>query len=75
MELSSYSDHGLLSDDDEEIIQYLETPLFFRRVSVRSDLFNTLRDDEFLKRFRLSKQSAMFLLDKIIHNIPDKHNR
>jgi hypothetical protein len=68
-------DNDLLSDDDEEIVQYLETPYFNPRPFIESDLFNTLRDDEFLKRFRLSKRSATILLNKITHNLPNTCNR
>ncbi|XP_045500757.1 putative nuclease HARBI1 [Colias croceus] len=71
----AYNDNDLLSDDDELIVQYLETPFFSRRVYNGSDLYSTLRDDEFLKRFRLSKRSATFLLEKIIHNFPNTFNR
>ncbi|CAG9786645.1 unnamed protein product [Diatraea saccharalis] len=74
MDLFSKIDHDLLSDDDEEIVQYLDTPFFSRRVFVENDLFGTLRDDEFVKRFRLSKQSAVFLLDKMVHKFPNDFN-
>jgi hypothetical protein len=70
-----YDDNDLLSDDDEEIVQYSTTPYFNPRAFIESDLFNTLRDDEFFKRFRLSKRSATILLSKITHNLPNTCNR
>ncbi|KAH9642798.1 hypothetical protein HF086_012292 [Spodoptera exigua] len=56
--LVAYNDNDLFSDDDELIVQYLETPFFSRRVYNGSDSYSTLRDDEFLKRFRLSGDYA-----------------
>lgn len=52
------------SDDDEEIIDYIIRPTV-RQVFIRSDLFNTLSEDKFIRRFRLSKATTLILLEQI----------
>lgn len=54
----------LYSDDDEEIIEYISRPIV-RQVFPRSDLFNTLSEDKFKRRFRLNKATTLILLHQI----------
>lgn len=63
------------SDDDEEIIEFLNTPYFSRRVTKRTDLFSSYRDDEFIKRFRLTKNTTTMLLYKIEPQLKSETNR
>lgn len=67
-------DGDLFSDDDEEIIEYISTDFFNRRVEVRKDYLNSLRDKDFQRRFRLSKRLVLIVLDKIKHKLEYKHN-
>ncbi|CAG9123022.1 unnamed protein product [Plutella xylostella] len=67
-------DDLLLSDDDEEIIQYIGTNFYDRRVAERSDHFNSQRDKDFHRRFRLKKESVLFLLNKIEHKLQYTHH-
>lgn len=74
MDTDSTSEDSL-SDEDELLIQHLDSPFYSRKVNERSDLLNTLRDDEFIKRFRLSKETAIYLLQKICHELGTSSNR
>lgn len=51
-------------DDDEEIVEYLNRPIV-RQIFPRTDLFNSLSDEKFIRRFRLSKATSLLLLTLI----------
>ncbi|XP_036328401.1 putative nuclease HARBI1 [Rhagoletis pomonella] len=53
------------SDDDEEIIDYVNSDFYNRSTAERSDHYNDLREKAFHRRFRLQKESVIFLLDKL----------
>lgn len=56
------------SDSDDSLFELAELVAFPRQAKVireRPDHFQTWRDDEFLQRFRLSKNTVKFLLDVI----------
>lgn len=64
---------GVLSDDEDflelvDLIQnrHLRRPKSFQN---RSNHFEKWTDDEFLKRFRLSKNGVQFVLHQIMHLI------
>lgn len=59
----------LISDDDEEIVEYLSTNFFNRRVETRQDHFTSMRDNDFHRRFRLQKPVVLHLLEKIKHKL------
>jgi len=52
------------SDSDIEFIDNLRTPKA-RKIALRISFLETLEDNEFLKRFRVSKETFAFLLNKI----------
>ncbi|KAH9642289.1 hypothetical protein HF086_009653 [Spodoptera exigua] len=52
----------LYSDDDEEIIEYINRP---RELFERADLFGMYSDDKFFRRFRLTKETTTILLQQI----------
>ncbi|XP_047988510.1 putative nuclease HARBI1 [Leguminivora glycinivorella] len=68
-QINMINDLLLFSDDDEEIIEYISTDFYDRRIAERTDYFNTHRDKEFHRRFRLEKHSVAFLLNKIKHRL------
>lgn len=51
----------LYSDDDEKIIEYIDRP---RELFERADLFGMYSDHKFF-RFRLTKETTIFLLQQI----------
>lgn len=55
------------SDDDEEIIEFISRPRI-RDVNLRTNLFESLNDSKFVRRFRLTKETTLLLL----HQIEDK---
>lgn len=55
----------LFSDDDEEIIEYSSSRIIVRQVMERSNLFDSLPEDKFVRRFRLTKRSTSLLLQQI----------
>lgn len=69
-------DDFLSSDDDLEIVEYIDSDFFNRRVGERIDHFNLQRDKAFHRRFRLEKENVLYLLNKIEHKlIQPTHNR
>lgn len=54
----------LFSDDDEELIEYISRPIV-RQIFPRSDLYNTLSEEKFKRRFRLNKATTLILLHQI----------
>lgn len=55
----------LYSDDDEDILEYLARPIQERQLFPRSDLFESLSEDKFVRRFRLGKATTLMLLQQI----------
>lgn len=52
------------SDSDNEIIDSIRIPKP-RKFQNRPDFLNSLDEDEFIKRFRIGKNSFQFILGKI----------
>lgn len=66
------------SDSDDSLFELAELVAFPRQAKVireRPDHFQTWRDDEFLQRFRLSKNTVKFLLDVIETKIASPTDR
>ena len=55
----------MFSDDDEEIVEYLSRIVSTRQVCERTNLFQSLSDDKFVRRFRLTKETFLILLQEI----------
>lgn len=54
------------SDDDEEIVEFLLNSNFCNReVHERTNFYSTMRDSDFQRRFRLTKQSVEVLVQLI----------
>ncbi|CAG4929181.1 unnamed protein product [Colias eurytheme] len=63
------------SDDDEEIIEFIARPITARQLFPRSDLFNTLSDEKFVRRFRLTKATTIILLERIEQSLKYRIDR
>lgn len=53
------------SDDDKEIFEYISRATTIRQVFPHTDLFNIPPENEFMRRFRLSKATTLILLQQI----------
>lgn len=60
-------------DDDEEVEEVLDLRIP-RKVYVREDYFNSFEDNDFFKRFRLTKETVLQLLIQIEANLEYYHN-
>lgn len=66
------------SMDAIETVNLLSSSNVFRRPRIyreRVDLFTKYDDKDFVQRFRLTKASVLYLLDKIEHNLEYFDNR
>lgn len=64
------SDVEFSSDDDEEVIHFMQRQQRRPRViKERRNYFDELDDIEFSTRFRLSKQSVLQVLERIEHQL------
>lgn len=62
------NDDNYEGDSDDSLFELAELVAFPRQAKVirdRPDHFQTWRDDEFLQRFRLTKNTVKFILDVI----------
>lgn len=59
----------LFDDDDEELLLYMNRPRSLRYIAERTNLFETLPDKTFVRRFRLTKQTVSLLLQEIQHHL------
>lgn len=57
----------LLTDDEDDLINFVEAPRRDRQFRDRPDHFNLWNDQEFVTRFRISKRSVENLLEQIGH--------
>jgi hypothetical protein len=75
---SEYSVEMFSSDSDDEeminIVEHLARPRKVPRVQMRKDHFNYWDDEEFYRRFRLSKETIVLLLDQITDAIKHPTN-
>lgn len=55
----------LLNDEDEDIVEFIEEQRRPYIVHERYDAFNELDDVDFVRRFRLSKNTVLFILEQI----------
>lgn len=55
----------LLNDEDEDIVEFIEEQRRPYIVNERYDAFNELDDVDFVRRFRLSKNTVLFILEQI----------
>ncbi|KOB68358.1 Uncharacterized protein OBRU01_18464, partial [Operophtera brumata] len=53
------------SDDDEEIVEFLNRPTIARQLFTRTELFDSLDEIKFVRRFRLTKGTTAILLQQI----------
>lgn len=65
----------LLNDEDEDIVEFIEEQRRPYIVNERYDAFNELDEVEFVRRFRLSKNTVLFILEQIEETIETPTDR
>lgn len=65
----------LLTDDEDDLINFVEAPRRDRQFRDRPDHLNLWNDEEFVTRFRISKRSVENLRQQIGHFLERRTNQ